>query len=378
VTDSERARFWTACGATAAETAELTAYARSGFDAAQFDRPFECPLPDEPFVTAWEEYIARAGHIGAIASLRRALIQLRFPIREGMSGDADYLAAVRRGAWSGDIDGAEGVRFAQPGAIRLFMHETAAGRVPVVVAGAREDFVALVQALTRRNEPTPIPDAMGACIIAGYNDWERIAALGAAFPALAGDKSLYQDRFILLSSGPYSGVPAEDVGVADATWRSMSVTIRLEHECAHFVTRQALGTMRNSMLDEVIADHAGIVAARRRYRAQWFLRFVGLDTPEGCRPDGRIHTYRGAPPLSDGAFAVLQQAVRAVAATLETFDAGRAADERSPLDTARTIVALARVGLEGLAGADAIDRLHAALADASRTVIPRASVASIA
>jgi hypothetical protein len=50
-----------------------------------------------------------------------------------------------------------------------------AGRVPVPVAGDRSDFVSLVQAFAERNEPAPVPESMGACIVKGFNNWDRIA-----------------------------------------------------------------------------------------------------------------------------------------------------------------------------------------------------------
>jgi hypothetical protein len=294
-------------------------------------------------------------------------MQLRFPIADGISANPAYLAAVRRGVWTGEA-GEPGVAFVRPDALRLFIHPTAAGRVPVIIAGAREDFVSLVRAVTMRNEPRPIAAAMGACIVAGYNNWDRVAALGPAFENLIGNKSLYQDRFIILSSGPYSGVPAADLGVDAADWLLMSQTIRLEHECAHYVTRHALGTMRNSMLDELIADYIGLVWAAGRYRAGWFLRFLGLDEAAGCRGDGRLHTYRGTPPLSDGAFAILQDALREAARNLEAFDATRRRCEWDTIDGARMIVALAMTGLEGLASDDACDQLRSAAAEASGIV----------
>jgi hypothetical protein len=369
-----RRRFWSRLGATDGQATKLTAYAQSGFDASVFARQLDCPLPDEPFVHAWERYAADAGRIGAAASLRRPFMQLRFPIAVDMSANPTYLAAVRRGAWTDD-PAEPGVVFTRPEALRVFIHRTAAGRVPVIVAGAREDFVSLVQALTCRNEPRPIPAAMGACIVAGYNNWDRVAALGSMFATLAGNKSLYQDRFIILSSGPYSGVAAADVGFGDQEWQRISLTIRLEHECAHYVTRHALGTMRNSILDELIADYVGIVSATGAYRAAWFLRFLGLESPSECRADGRIHTYRGTPPLSDGAFAILRVAIRRAARQLEAFDAGR----RRPLDAiegARTIVALARTGLEGLASTDARERLRTAIEEASRIICGRTTAAT--
>src|SRR6185436_21142048 len=99
-----------------------------------------------------------------------------------------------------------------------------------------------------------------------------------------------------------------------------------------------------------IADYAGIVAATGRYRAAWFLRFLGLDAPGACRADGRIHTYRGTPPLSDGAFAILHRVVRAAAEHVEVFDeTERRHRGWNIIEAARMIVALAKTGLEGLA-----------------------------
>jgi uncharacterized protein DUF7005 len=337
-------------GATADEDAELTDYARSAFEVSAFDRPIDAPLPDEPFVAAWERYVVDAARIGVDASLRARLVQLRFPIEAGMSKRESYLAATRRGAGL-DAVTEPGVRFVDPEHLRLFIHPTVAGRVPIIVASAREDFVALVQALTCRNEPKPIPASMGACIVSGYNNWDRVFALRPRLELsdIASRKELYQDRFIILSSGPYSGVDAGEMGLTDAEWRRLSLTIRLEHECAHYVTRQILGSMRNSLLDELIADFAGIVAAIGRYRADWFLRFLGLESASGCRPGGRMHNYRGAPALSDGAFTVLQRVVRRAAARVEEMCAPRGPESSTPLARTRTIVALAQVGLEGLA-----------------------------
>jgi hypothetical protein len=374
--------LWSQYGASDSEEAELVAYARSPFDPSVFERPIGCPMPDEPFVRTWERYAAEAERIGVAACLRTRLVQLRFPIAAGISTQAEYGAAVRRGA---RVDSEGGVRFVDPDALRLFLHPTAAGRVPVVVAGAREDFISLVRALTLRNEPAPVPDSMGACIVAGYNNWDRVAELrrqweasnprdaseGAWSVVLAGivpRKELYQDRFILLSSGPYSGVGAAEVGEPEEKWKRTSLTIRLEHECAHYFTRQALGAMRNAILDELIADFAGIVAATGRYRADWFLRFLGLESDACCRPGGRIHNYRGTPSLSDGAFSVLQAVVRRAAAQLERFAATNRPTSSPVIENARAIVALACVGLEGIASDEAPARLAHAFALASRVV----------
>jgi hypothetical protein len=130
-------------------------------------------------------------------------------------------------------------------------------------------------------------------------------------------KEQYQDRFILLSEGPYSAVPAHELELDDEPWRKLSLVIRREHECAHYFTRRVFGSMRNHLLDELIADYCGIYAALGRFRADWFLRFVGLEKFPHYREGGRLQNYRGDPPLSDAAFTVLQAVVKVAAEKLE-------------------------------------------------------------
>jgi hypothetical protein len=50
--------------------------------------------------------------------------------------------------------------------------------------------------------------------------------------------------------------------------------------------------MRNILTDELVADYMGIVAGIGRFRADWFLRFIGLDAEGRCRSAGRLHRYR--------------------------------------------------------------------------------------
>ena len=371
--EQTRADALRAHGAGESEMAELLAYARNAFDATPGALPDAYPLDDEPHVAAWEAYAAEAESVGAFAALRRGLVQLRFPVAAGMSRHEPYVAATRRGIVPpGDHEG--GLALARPDAVRLVIHQTAAGRIPVIVAEARPDFERLVQALTRRNEPDPIPPSMGACIVGGYNNWERVARLRGALidqdPTAAWDdyfrrevvprKELYQDRFIILSTGPYSATPADAVGLPPDEWADASLTIRLEHECAHYFTRRVFGSMRNALLDELIADHAGIVAVAGRFRADWLLRFLGVEDAGGFRAGGRLQNYRGTPPLSDGAFVVLQSLVRAAAANLARFHArdGGATDWNDLTNRAHVITAIARAGIERLASPAGDDALR--------------------
>jgi hypothetical protein len=355
-----------AIGASESEATELLAYAGDGLDT-RLAPAYTYPLPDEPFVAAWRDYEREARRIGAAECLQQRFVQLHFPIAAGMSRRDDYRAAVRRGIQPPERK--PGVRFAEPGGLRLMLHPTPAGRLPVIVASAREDFETLVRAFTKRNEPEDIPPSMGACIVAGYNNWDRVASLRSAWTAVHGPaadwagefqrivpyKELYQDRFVVLSSGAYSATPARTIGFDDASWIRTSLVIRLEHECAHYFTRRVFGSMRNSLLDELIADYVGIVTAAGRFRGDWFLRFMGLEAYPVYRDGGRLQNYRGTPPLSDGAFTVLHSAVVRAAETLERFDARLQQDEapRSMAQRAMVITALVRLGLERLATAGA-------------------------
>jgi hypothetical protein len=361
-----RAAVLRAHGATDGELAELLAYTHNSFEPPAAGVVSQLPWADEPCVAAWERYAAEADREGVATSLRRRLVQLRFPVAAGVSASVAYRAATRRGELGEMSLSGEGIAFARPRGLRLFIHQTAVGRVPVIVADAREDFVSLVRALVHRNEPVRVPDSMGACIVAGYNNWDRISELRAewerahpddrsaagwpiAFKDLTARRELYQDSLILLSSGPYSGIPAHAMRLGDREWLEKSLVIRLEHECTHYITQRALGSMHNSILDELIADYMGIVAAIGRYRADWFLRFMGLESYPCYRRTGRLENYRGEPPLSDRAFTVVQALVKSAAEQLERLDLTRANALRSPADDARLIIALARLGLETLA-----------------------------
>jgi hypothetical protein len=365
--DEDRRRaVWRAAGATERETDELIAYAASPLHSTP-PPEHHYPLPDAACVAAWKRYAADAPAVGADAVLRRAFVQLHFPVWAGASADPTYLAATRRGVLPDN--GTPGLVFARPDALQIFLHPTPAGQVPVILAEDRRDFEALVQAITRRNEPDRIPMSMGACMVSGYNNWDRVAEhrRAFAFEDLVARTDLYQDRFMLLSSGPYSSVPAAAIPLPEDGWRTASIQLRLEHECTHYFTRQALGTMRKSLLDELVADYMGMVEALGRFDARVFLHFMGLEDYPRYREGGRLQNYRGSPPLSLGAFAVLPSIARRAAESLEACDSRWRGGRLGMADKARMIIALLTIGLEGLASENAPALLAASLSPAATT-----------
>lgn len=320
---------------------ELLLYNENKFDHSALIDSVEFPLKSEPHVSAWKNYCAEALKIGAFPALKKRLVQLNFPIAHGISDVGEYRLATRRGLFSESINvgNDHGLPLKRPDALRLLIHQTLAGEIPVIIAGCRADFVNLVRALTFKNEPKPIPDSMGACMVAGYNNWDRIANLrkqwesnfelsgfnltsaswSQEFRRIIPQKHLYQDRFIILSPGEYSAVSAEAIGLSEKEWLNLSLKIRLEHECTHYFTRRAFSCMQNNLLDEVIADFMGLVSATGTYRADWFLRFVGLECFPKYRSGGRLENYQGDPPLSDEAFPVLQALVYSAAKNLQQY-----------------------------------------------------------
>lgn len=364
---SKRLQFLVSLGASSETATELLQYLDRRIDAARSSAIASFPLPPEPHVERWHEYAADAADIGVFAALRERLVQLRYPICDGISQSEAYRAATRRGIATDGMPEASGLTLSRPDQLQLVIHDSLAGPIPVLITRDRTDFVALLQALAHRNEPVVIPDSLGAMMIAGYNNWDRVRQLRLRWEAehphdVLGDgwarefqerivpnKELYQDRFILLSDGPYSGVLASDLRLGDDEWRRLSVTIRLEHECTHYFTRRVFGSMQNHVLDELIADYRGIVAATGRFRADWFLRFMGLEDYPRCRPSGRLGYYRGDPPLSNEAFRVLQILVKCAAENVERFDRDRSGPDCDAVSTESTFTVLLRSTLDELA-----------------------------
>lgn len=332
---------------------ELLAYDVSPFDRARLAQ-VSLPLPDEPHLAAWADYAAEASRRGVLDALADVLVQFRFPIEAGISQTEAYRAATRRGIRP---DGPPRLAVEDPEGLSLLLHPTPAGRIPILTARSRRDFVTLVRACSCRNEPEPVPDSMGACIVVGLNNWDRVARhrrrlqegrpplsedeWNAAFKALVPRKDQYQDRFIILSCEPYSAVPAGDVGMADDAWRAASLAIRREHECTHYFTLRVFGAMRNNLLDEFVADFAGLAAAFGRYDSSLFLRFLGLEAHPRYREGGRLALYLGQPPLSASAVELVRELVVRAARRLEdlvaSYDLSDAGTRASLVAAASTL-----------------------------------------
>jgi hypothetical protein len=355
---SETARdVWSRFAESSAARRELAEYGTNRFEIPSTLPTL--PLPDEPHIAAWAEAFVRAEHVGTWNALSGILLQLRFPVAAGVSSRADYAAVLRRGILSQLPPVGHGASAVDEDGISLSLHATDAGRIPVITCRSRPDFQTLVQACTRRNEPAELPESMGACVVAGYNNWTRVETewrsaqqmgtfrdRSAFLTHLMPFKERYQDKFMILSAGPYSSIHASTIGLENDDWLCRSLVLRRTHEATHYFTKRVFGSMQNTLFDELLADYAGMIDAFGSFRATTFMRFMGIDSA-GQYTGGRLANYRGTPALTDEAFAGLACAVVSAAKSLERFDAHRRLS-RPHAPISQILSELARDGLEAL------------------------------
>lgn len=347
---------------------ELYGYAKHSF--IQNEKPFQLKtLKDEPQVATWEQYIAEAQVHGIFQTLKKYLVQFQFPIQENISQTDDYKKATLKGQTTTFMPAATGLYLTAPDKLKLFLYPSLAGRIPVLIANNRSDFQSIVRALTYRNEPRPMPPSMGAAMIQGLNNWGRLRKNIQQFSqkTVLTDKSLYQDRLIVLSRIPYSNVSAADMDLETEDWLDKSLSIRLEHECAHYFTLRQFGKMANHMHDELIADYMGISAVLPQFSAEWLLQFIGLENYPDFRTTGRMKNYLGNPPLSDSAFKILQTIVKQSANHIERFDK-KIGPVKNDKDRQCRLLVLCLYHLTDLASEDSVERLSEAYRNLHVTV----------
>lgn len=330
-------------GATQAETKELLSWSRRSF-ALPSQSNLVLPLPDEDFVGEWRRYATECRRAESLTCLAQHLFELRFPVETGIRHQHAYLAAARgHAAWNGECASLVCAHLGD-----IFIHPTLAGHVPVVLAGCREDFVSMVCALARQNEPTPVSHTIGAMLIDGYRNRARSPETGGVSTSNKAMLRRDRDRFILLSRGPYSNIPLRHLGLEESEWTGLSIRIRLEHECAHYLVRRALGPVVNRVMEEILADYAGICAACGSFRSDWALLFLGYHQGQWLE-EGRLHQYHDKRLLSPGAFRTVQRLIVNALINLETVDAADLGMARGPARRAAVILALSEMTLEELA-----------------------------
>ena len=186
---------------------------------------------------------------------------------------------------------------------RMETVDTPAGPVRVVTLGDRRDFELVLRGLmAAKNGPkAPIPASQGAAMLTVFI-WPRIRAHLAAFPEeeqaaefkrFTSVKANYTDMLVVLSRGPYSGVPASAMGLTEGEWLARSDTIRRSHELTHVICRRLYPEDVDPVRDELIADAVGLYAAFGRFDPETEKRFLGVK--DGRYVGGRLENYTDEP-----------------------------------------------------------------------------------
>lgn len=197
----------------------------------RFDSAAEISDPDSDFLAMWESIVSYANIFGADKAINRKICPKR-PIS-----------------------------FCSPDTLDIRIYDSFAGKIPIISVYDTADFEQLVTNIAYRGIRPDGIEKTGASFISGKTT-----------------------RFIILSSKPYSNVPASELGLGDEKdWREKSLLLRQAHECTHYFTKQIYGISNNILHDEIMADFIGIYEAFGFYKAEWFLKFMGIIEGSGSR-----------------------------------------------------------------------------------------------
>lgn len=258
---------------------------------------------EEPYIETWQKYKNESIENGVFNTLKKYIVQFKFPIEQNISSTEIYKNATLKGKRNFPL---EGLVLNAPEKIELDIYNSKlVGKVPVLIVPNSEDFNSMICALCYKNEPELLSNSMGAIFINGINNWYRIEALKKYWKAkepleswenifknrVLPNPELFKDKLIILSTKPYSGVKAASVDVSTKSWEDLSVSIRKAHECAHLFTLKYYGSISKNIYDELIADYAGIVSSLKRFDKDWMLHFLGLENYPNYREGGRFQNY---------------------------------------------------------------------------------------
>lgn len=219
-------------------------------------------------------------------ALQSALPQLLMPQVSGISASKIYKEGVLRGITLSQTDlvaAGPSPKLQQPNELCLTLAPYLCGTMPVLRTPSWHDFELIVRALAHRAEPAALARGVHAQAVSGLIHWGLIRQIDRKCRA----------RLIILHDAPYGSVPARHVpgNLSDSDWLIASNTWRLEHELTHLTTYQHFGEMRINLLDELIADCMGMVAAMGTFQATLFGRCLGLGNDGEPTEGGRWITY---------------------------------------------------------------------------------------
>ncbi|WP_417941123.1 DUF7005 family protein [Flavobacterium sp. RS13.1] len=315
---------------------------------------------EELNIEFWDDYSKNIANHNVFDLLKKCYPQLNFPIETGIEKSELYKEFV----FKGKIDLTSlhcYLELTDSKSLKLEYTICPGGKIPVLTIPNQDDFVKIIQSLLHKNNPVEVPQSMGAVLINGLNNWERIKSIknqwqaknpsgnwNQEFSNVILNKSLYKDKLIILSTKPYSNVAANQLGLTDNEWISKSICIRREHEFTHLYTLKKYGYASNNLHDELIADYIGIIKTVGYYDKVWMLNFMGLEEYPKYRWGARLENYVQDNRFSREDFRQLIKIVKNAIETISLFD-NKLGKLKSSEDQICRINALCETGLTDLA-----------------------------
>lgn len=327
-------------------------------------------IVEDDGIQFWKETLFNfSGRKDIFGILKECYSQLNFLIEKERDKIDLYIDVVLRGKMN-DIKLEDYQKLEDSKNISFEVHESIAGKIPVLIIPRKEDFVKIVRSLVYKNNPVAIPSSMGAVLLNGLNNSKRLNMIKKNWlqnnplgdwnteflDNVMPNKSLYKDKMIILSTKPYSDVTANQLGLTEDLWNLYSVSIRKEHEFTHLYTLKKYGQATNNLHDELIADYIGIIKTTWNYNKMWMLTFMGLENYPHYREGARLENYLKESKLSSDDFRQLIKIVKNAIENIAIFDkcVGKL---KSTRDQMCRIDALCEIGLIDLASAKGAELL---------------------
>jgi hypothetical protein len=163
---------------------------------------------------------------------------LYFPIQIDINKTKDYLNAVLKGKDSYKSI-LEHLKLNDSEGVKIKIHKSIAGEIPVISIHEDKDFVTIVQCFLHKNNPVMIPQSMGAFLAYGINNWERIHLLKKQWiknipfgnwndeftKNILPNQDMYKDKIIVLSKKPYSNISFDKLELSEEKWKAFSYSI---------------------------------------------------------------------------------------------------------------------------------------------------------
>lgn len=236
--------------------------------------------------------------------------QLYLTPEKGVSGTGVYSDIVRYGKLPPEIDekikneGLSGFKCSEKD--RLFSENTPAGMVDILFLQERSDFERFVQVMVYSCEPAAVASKIESAEILGVTNWRKIENHMNDYLSNGGsnlswrdelrkftnNKKNYQDTILVIGSGGYCGLTAEEAGFEKDTWEEISVKIKIYSSCARYIVRKLFSDYKDIIWEEMLADCAGLLYATGRYDVSLAKKFFGV-SGKGYDRRGKLINFSG-------------------------------------------------------------------------------------